>query len=285
VSRHFFVTVGLMLCLPAALQAQLTPYNQSRRQQPVLQPMEISGTIQGVARGGLVVANTNNQVWRVAILPATKVQVTGTATAESLRPGVLVEFTAEIDSHRAVQGKVDTLTVTSLTREKQMGVFPADADGFGGKSGDDSGKPAKPAKRSGHGEKAPGKAAGKAGHEQAAGSYRIVGRLMVGRGGGLAVQAGRGTLQFQLADDAKINIDMADMSLVSRGNEVSINAMVAPARPGIAQAVEIKVKLPEPKGIERADKKDRAAKLEAKKPAKGAKKGEDKGLPEADANP
>jgi hypothetical protein len=92
-------------------------------------------------------------------------------------------------------------------------------------------------------------------------------------------------LQFQLADDAKINIDMADLTLVSRGNEVSVNAMVAPARPGIAQAVEIKVKLPEPKGGERADKKEPGAKPEAKKPAKSAKKGEDKGLPEADANP
>ena len=245
--------------------------------------MDIQGTIQGVAKGGIVVAG-NNQTWRVAIVPGTKmqagtkVQVTGTATADSLRSGLIVELVAEIDSHGAVQGKVDALTITSLTREKQMGIFPSgDDSGFGGNGMDDSGKPAK---RSGH-------TAGKAApHAQTAGSYRVVGLLSV-RGGALSVQPGRGrsALMFELAEQPKINIDTADLSLVRVGQDVSVKGFASPRQPSMIQAAEVKIKLPEPKG---GDKKEPAAKPEAKdakKAAKPAKKAEGEGLPEPDAKP
>jgi len=267
-----------VFCLPALLQAQYNPYRSpAGRQQAAPQPMEISGTIRVVARAGIAVTNSNNQTWRVAIVPATKVQVTGTATADCLRSGLIVEFTAEIDSHGAIQGKVDTLTITS--KEKQMGLSPSDAgNGFGGKVMDDSGKPAK---RSGH-------TAGKATpHAQTAGSYRVVGQLVVGRGGMLAVQAGRGRLPFELAEQPKINVEMADLSLARVGQEVSVKGFVSPRQPGIIQAAEVRIKLPEPQGGEKADKSDKkepAVKPDAKKPARPSKKDQGEGLPEPGVN-
>jgi len=289
VSR-FFLAAVFVLCLPALLQAQYNPYRSpAGRQQAALQPMEISGTIRVVARSGIAVTNSNNQTWRVAIVPATKVQagtkvqVTGTTTADSLRSGLIVEFTAEIDSRGAIQGKVDALTVTSLTREKQMGVFPSGADsGFGGNVIDDSPKPAKrpgpTTAKSGH---ATGKAAA---HAQTGGSCRIVGQLVVGHGGSLSVKAGRGSFSFGLADQAKISVDVADLSLARPGLEVSVKGFVSPRQPGIIQAAEVKVKLPEPQVADKADKKEPAVKPEAKKPAKRSKKDQGEGLPELPAD-
>jgi hypothetical protein len=290
VAFRIVVAALMVIGLPVLVQAQVNgrdPYgrNPYGRQQIPAQPVEIHGTIQGVARGGIMVLDSNTQTtWRIAILPATKVQVTGTATADSLRTGLVLEFTAEIDAKGTIREKVGELTITSLTPQKQIGLFPSgevaagdDQGGLGGANGDapkgKGGKAAKPDKRT-------PRTRGKTG-AIAAGNYRIVGHLLVGRGGALSIQPGRGTLPFQLADDATINVEMADFSAVKQGNEVSVKGIMAPNRPGVAQAQLVKVTLPEPAG---GVKKKPAAKPEDKHPPQGPKKGPDKeknpGLPE-----
>ncbi len=242
------------------------------------QQAEILGTVQGVAKNGIVVVDGNKQMWRVAIMPITKVHVTGTTTAASLRSGLIVEFTAEIDNRGAVQKKVEALTVTSLSKEKQVGVFPAaaadgDAGGFGANAGEDAaGKPAK------HGGHTPGKTGKTVSKTQPAGSYRVVGKLIVGRGA-MSVQTGRGMLPFELEDNAAIDVNVSDLSLVRIGTEVTVKAAVSPARPGMAQALEVQVKLPEPQA---GPSKDRPAKSGMKKSGKRDKMGEDEKLPETE---
>ena len=58
-------------------------------------------------------------------------------------------------------------------------------------------------------------------------------------------------LQFALADQAEIKIDTADFSLVHPGNDVSVKVLVMPQPTGMAQAVEVKVQLPEPPGVQK----------------------------------
>ena len=282
-SRRFFFAVSFVLCLPALLQAQLNPLNQRRsttgRQQATLQPIEATGTITYVSpRGnGIVVSNGNNQVWKVAIVPntkvsiGTKVQVTGTVAASNLRSGLVVELTADLDNRNSIQGKVETLTITSLTRDKQMGVF-ADDTGFGGNNLDKSAK--RTAKSS------------KSNRAQIVGRCRIVGKLVVSRDGSFSVQSGRGTLSFELADGAKIAIDMADLSLARVGQEVTIKGAFSPRQPNMVQAAEVTIKLPEVADADKADKdakagkKDSSAQSETKKTAKARSKDKDEGLPE-----
>lgn len=286
-SRYLYLAASVVLCLPALLQAQIVPINPHRsplmgRSQGGVQPMEFTGTIQGVApRGdGIVVSNGNNQVWKVAIVRptkwqvGTKVQVTGTAAPTSLRSGLIVELSADLDNRSTIQGKVDSLTITSLTRDKQMGIFPDD-NGLGGNDLD------KPAKRSTHG--------GKGGRAQIVGHCRIVGRLVVNRGSGLSVQTGRGTpLSFELGDQAKVAVDMADLSLVRPGQEVSVKGVAAARQTNmrqanLVQATEVTIKLPDVPDADKADKADKKeppAKPDAKKAAKAAKKDKDEGLPE-----
>jgi hypothetical protein len=172
------------------------------------------------------------------------------------------------------------LTVTTLSQEKRMGIVPsgdAKADsgdeGFAANAKKDAGEIGD--KRG----KRPPRAAGKTGkagaHAQLAGSYRVVGKLLVGRGGALSVVAGR-TLSFELADQAKIDVNTTDansfVTLVPRGTEVSVTGYAVQGRPGMMQAAEVQVKLPEPQV---ADKADAPAQPEPKKAAKRGKKGQD----------
>jgi hypothetical protein len=292
VSRYLFLAVGLTLCLPTLLHAQLpaqqyNPYRSQtgRQQQATMQPLEVSGTIRMVARTGIALTNNMNQTWRVAILPVTKVQVTGPATRDCLRSGLAVEFTADIDSHGAIQGKVDSLTVITLTKDKQMGLSSPDADsGFGEPAADDSGKPAKRTTRTSAKTAKTAKTAKAAPHAQAAGNYRIIGQLVVGRGGALSVKPGRTMLPFELAEQPKINLDVADLTLARPGQEISVKGYVSPRQPGTIQAAEVKIKLPEAEGSEKVEKKE-PPKVEAKKAAKRPNKDQGEGLPEPDPKP
>ena len=70
VSRFFFsLPVSCSACRHC-FKPNINPYRSPPgRQQAGMQPMEISGTIQGVARGGIVVASGNNQMWRRHLPP------------------------------------------------------------------------------------------------------------------------------------------------------------------------------------------------------------------------
>lgn len=284
-SSRLLSFVCLVIGLPTLVQAQnfnqpqnpqLRRQMQQQQQQAALQPVEFHGTIQGLAKNAIKVA-AENRLLTVTILPLTKVHVTGTATPAALRHGIIVDFVAQIDGHGAIQGKIDALTITSLSQERQLGIYPAGeskqdnvVDGFAGKSEKDSGEAGKRGKRSSHTAKKT------ASRTQPAGSYRVIGQLMAGRNGVMSVRAGRGTLAFELSSQAKIDVDMADFSAVSRGNEVSIKGVVVPGQPPTIRASEVRIKLPEPQG---GAKPEMPALPETKKPAK---KGED--LPEPDGD-
>lgn len=259
------------------LQQQQGRQQQQQQQQQLNQPTEIRGTLEGAMQGRLVVLAADSRPWQVGIPAHAKVQVTGTASAECLQAGLIVEFKAEIDDRGAVKEKVGELSIVSLSQERQIGLFPSEEGGakaaFGEEVGaDHGGKVAKPAKRT----KASG---GK--NAIHAGSYRIVGKLTVGRGGKFSVLAGRNPLAFELAEQPTIAIDTADYTLASKGDKITVKGMVVPNNRGLlmAQATEVKIELAEPLT---GPKKKTTAKSEAKRPAKRAKA--DEGLPEPPAD-
>jgi hypothetical protein len=280
---RLMLATGLVIGLSASLEAQQFNPRQLQQhggRQPGMAgvPANIEGTVQGVAPGCIVVMDGNNQAWRVMVPRMAKVQVTGSATADFVQPGLFVEFKADIDERGTPKEKVGELTIVSLSPERFPGLFPADSDAKGGeeKGGFGVGEAAE------RGAKGGGKAAKRAGKGAAAGavaagSYRIVGKLMSGRGGKLAVNTGRGTIPLELTEQPTVAVDFADYTVVSKGDKISVKGMAPPGRVGMAQATEVKIELSEPLagGVK---KKGSAAKAEAKKPSKRAKKTE--GLPE-----
>ena len=256
----------LMACLSGPLPAQnFQRCAQHGRQPPALEPVEIRGVLEGVMRGRMIVRDVNNQPWQVAVPLNTKVQVTGGAEVDCLQTGMFVEFTVELDDRGASKDKIDALTIVTLSRERQIGLFPAkvaiDQDDLDWGAENAQGREAaKPSKR----------AAGAV----PAGTYRIVGRLMVGRGEKLSVQVGRASLPFELAEPTAVTVDISDYSVASQGDHAIVKGMMMPNLPGMAKATKVTIELAKP--LSGAKKKGHATK--AKRPAKRPKKKE--GLPE-----
>lgn len=233
---HRISVVGLCITLSAAAAQAQGVHPQQRpgmgrgqMQQPQQpqqpQPVEISGTVEGVASGGLAVAGENEQSWQVVIPRNANVHVVGEATVEFLHAGLFVEFEAELNERGVIQGKIAELKIVSPSADRPAGVFPAGGDGFGGQEG----APPKGAKRG-----AP-----------AAGKHRVLGRLAAARGGKYSVSA-RGTMPFELAEDAKIAVDVSDWSVAAKGDKITVKGMMMPGRQGFAQAQEVKIELSEP---------------------------------------
>ena len=90
-SSRVLLAVLLVLGLSTPLSAQ-NRRNQQGWQQPAMaqQPTDVEGTIEGVMPGRIVVLDKGSHTWQVAVPSAAKVQVTGGATAEYLRKGMIV---------------------------------------------------------------------------------------------------------------------------------------------------------------------------------------------------
>jgi hypothetical protein len=284
-SPRILLAALLLIGLSAPLQAQNTRRAQQGRQPAMAQPpMDIDGAVEGISRGGILVLDKNNQSWQVAVPVTAKIQVTGGATTDYLQKGMIVEFKAEIDDQRAIKDKVEELKIVTLASGAKMGLFPPDS-----KAGEDQGGFAASADATGTATKKPakrpaataGKGAAKTGGI-AAGSYRIVGRLIVRPGGQYTVTTPRGKLQLELSDKVAIGVNFADYTVAAKGDKISAKVVKMPPRSGSPQAVtygvatEVKIELAEP--LAGAKKKGMAAKSEAKHPAKHPKK--DEGLPE-----
>ena len=277
-SRLSVVALFALLILGMSPLAHAQNRRNPAAMQPQTEPANIEGTVEGVMPGRIRLLDGTNQPWLVAVPNNAKVHVTGTAKADFLRPGVFVEFKGEIDNRGTVKEKVAELTIVTPTQDKPMGIFPGDAKpgedqgGFGAGMGGPAGGPG--------GGKAGGKAGGKrgglVGGMPDGGVCRVVGRVANYKGNKLGINAGRGIVQIELADEPAINVESADYTLARKGDKISIKGMMMRGSAGLAQANEVKIELAEP--LSGVKKKPTPTKPEPKRPPKRPKK--DEGLPE-----
>jgi hypothetical protein len=265
------LAAALTFVVSAPLVAQGINRRMQQQQQPAMaaQLADIQGVLEGVTRGGIMVAASDSKLSRVVIPPTAKVTVTGTATVDYLQTGMLVEFQGEIDDQGKLAKEVDALKL--VTVDKPTGFFPPESGGdqgglFGGAEAGGGDKSVKHAK----------KPAAKG--PPAAGSYRIVGKLLVGRGK-FSVHVGRSTLPLELSDQTAVTVESSDYMTAHKGDKVTVKGMAMPSKMGpIVQATEVKIELSEP--LVGAKKKGSGYKADAKRPAKRPKKDAEEGLPE-----
>jgi hypothetical protein len=272
------------------LRRQTQRNQQQQQQQMNVQPTEtdVKGTIESVMRGGIIVLDATSQRRKVFVPATATIEVTGTATADYLQAGQIIELTAEVDDHGAIREKVGEFSIVTLSADKQMGVFPPEAadagsklpEGFGGdETGGKPAKAAKAAKPAKHAGGKTGKAPGKG--AIAAGNYRIVAKLKVLPGGKYALQTGRGApLALELTEEPTIKVQSSDYMAAAQGDKISIKGLMMPNRADVVQATEVKIDVAKP--LVGTKKKSVAAKSE-KHPAKHPKKN-DEGLPEQPAD-
>jgi hypothetical protein len=220
-------------------------------------PFEAAGKLEAIGRNQVKIIDEAGKEWFIAFNQQTAVKTTGEATPEFLKPGLCVEFNAEVDAKGGVPGKVEALSIVTPSKDRPSGVFAEGAD--------EAAKSAtKPAAKTAAGAKAKkGATAGPAVMS------KVVGHVKSAKSGKIMVQAGRTTVQFELGENAKISIDMADGAFASKGDKVEVKGMQMPNMPNQGQAQSVTITLAEPLGLSK--KKAEAPKIEPQHPPKTLK--------------
>ena len=252
-TKHVVCTlIGLVVLAPVTAAGA-----QRGRPQPKPERVEADGTVEGVvAPGVLKILTSTNQTWFFKLSRETEIHVTGTAEVDYLRPGLFIEFTADLDRRGRSPNKLSELAIFTPTMQKFPGIFPA--GGFGGPDAAPA-QPAPAAKRD----------------PNATTPYKVLGRITSLKNKALTVNAGRGVVRVELADEVKIAVDVADLSVVQKGDKIKADG--TSARQGFAQARTISIELSAPlaapkkkvprKAGERPEKPEKPAK-ERRKPGR-----------------
>lgn len=99
----------LILALVLLLSTGASAQKQDKKPKPP--PVDVKGTVQQVAPGGVSVLSPTNETWLVQIPPDAKVVVTGTAEPDLLRRDVFVRFTALVNKRGEIADPVRQLTI------------------------------------------------------------------------------------------------------------------------------------------------------------------------------
>jgi hypothetical protein len=167
------------------------------------------------------------------MVKATEGHLTGSDTADFIKAGVAVEFTAEVDKEYTVKENVTMLTVVTLTDKRRAGLFPEGSEGASPAAQDKSGSAAggngiaNPAPADKDGKKAE-KPTG-AGAVEWPGTCAVRGTVQRCEAGKFTVETGKGTVKADLADDAQIAVDMADISHAKKGDAITMGTDTAAA--------------------------------------------------------
>lgn len=243
-----WLNVGLLISLTVLAQmqtacAQGRPGMRERgRPQPSGgPPVETTGVIEAVMPPYIKVTTETNQVWILQVDPNAKVNVTGRAKLDFLKPGHYIAFSADVDKRRSVvEEKITKLTIVTPSDLKPVGAFPSQGGaGFSGVPGANiaQGPAAAPA-------------AAKAGGA-ATERFDIVGQYTgVNKKGSATVMVPnpsfKPALTVEIAEDAEIDLDLTDPKayvLAKKGDK--IEAKGQQVGPTAAKANDILISLSE----------------------------------------
>jgi hypothetical protein len=231
------ITRTFVACVIAA--AITAPAYSQDRPKGDREKMPAEGKLIGMARGMLRVKTEDEGEWFVAVgRGVQEISVVGQAEASWLRPGMLVRFTGNFNRKGEAVAPIKELSVVTMREGMRFGMALANPPSrFGGSGGglfadaDEEEKKAKP------------KRAKKLKPEDIA--YTVVGRIAKIRKGEYSIVAGR-LLKFELDEKPRIDVDVADLTLVPQGASITLDAWYLPNQPGRAMANKISVTLEKP---------------------------------------
>jgi hypothetical protein len=200
---------------------------------------EAAGTIRALAPGAVQVATNDNQLMSVK-LPAKPADISFIAKAETsfLRPGMTVKFSTNFNKRGQPAEPISSLTVFTPLEATDLGVYPENAGAGGPKPLDGLFSEPEPVAQ-------PKKKAPKVKIEDI--PYRVGGRIVSLKGSKMIVAAGGSQLKCELADAARIQVALADLSYAKQGDKVEVMGWHYPAtQPSVAMAGTISVTALEP---------------------------------------
>jgi len=242
-----------------------------------VQSIRTVGTLVSANQNQIQLATNTNQTIYVMMGPDTEVSVTGTAEQDYLKAGVCVEFVAEVDKSHTVKEKIIKLQVISLSADRPAGLLPPDFASVDKKADPGIGDtaPAKGSKKKEtdvFGDSSGRKPARtQSGAPQLPGTFTVRGTIKMCKDGKITVSAGRGpTVKAELDNDAKIDVDLADIRVAQRDDKITVNGLTSQARPNMVMAKSVKIDLANP--LTGAKKHStRSAKTPVNRPAKAKK--------------
>lgn len=204
---------------PQQRQQQL---QQQQMQQTM--PIDVSGTIEAIAAGRIQILADSGENLIIALSPKTKVQVSGEASADFLRPGIFVQLKADVDKRGVAADKVEELTIVTPSQQKMPGVIHQP----GGEGVNPDGFPA-------------GKAA-------ASGSATVWGKVESYKKNKLQIQVDKGKVLLELSDNPKISLDLTDYTMARKGDKIKAQCLKIAGATGPLQAMQVKIELAGPLG-------------------------------------
>lgn len=227
---RFIAASVLVVLVVASAQSQDRP-------KPKRDKMPPEGKLIGVARGMIKVQTEDGGQWLVALGRDTEaISVVGSADPSWLRPGMLVRFSGHFNRKGEAVAPIKEVSVVTMREGMRFGITPANAPSrFGGTGGglfadeeEEKARAAKPTRPK------------KAKPEDI--KYVVVGKIAKIRKGEYSIAAGR-LIKFELDEKPRIDIDVADLSLVPQGASIKLDAWYYPNQPGRAMASKITVAL------------------------------------------
>jgi hypothetical protein len=270
-----FIALGIPLLMVAPVFAQPRPRGSMMQQQQAHSASK-EGKLISTGQNQIQMSTDKNETCYVMVGPKTDVSVTGTAEQDYLKSGVMVEFVAEIDKTHTAKEKIIHLYIVSSASDRPAGLFPPDfsVPEKKGKKGDDgAAEPSKPpAADPGFGDTAPAKgrksrgkkdvdpfgdvspsksARSQSSSPQFPGSFTVRGTIKMCKDGKITVAPGRGpTIKAEVAGDATIDVNMADIRVAQRDDLIKVTGMANPsARPNmptVLMAESVKIELAKP---------------------------------------
>lgn len=204
-----------LLLIAAPVSAQNVP-RPNLNPQVQREPVRAAGTIKDAAGGILHVVAPGGDQWFVKIdANPRSISFYGSADESWLRSGMLVRFSNRVDRRGKLLDPIDMLSVITLREGYRMGVN-SESELSNNEDGLFQDAPAeKPMpKKAGPAEPTP---------------VVVIARLLTAKNGKLSLDAGTGKqIKVELADEAKISIDVADLSWAKPGDKIEIDGWAYP---------------------------------------------------------
>lgn len=193
---------------PTPQQWRLLQQQARQGQQIPRDDLETSGVIKGLAGGAIHLQTTDGEQWQVLVEARPQdLSFTGSAFTGFVRPGMVVSFSAALDKRGEADEPVTAISIVTIREGVPFGVS-SDAGG-GGAAGLFESKP-EPAPQP-KGKKEPNAV------------YKVTGQLTkLSRSGEMTINCGNATVKADLAKDAKVAIDVADLSFARVGDKIDV---------------------------------------------------------------
>lgn len=259
VLRSFGCVVGLAALAMASLLVGSAVAQQPGAPQVPREQLRTTGKVLGMRGPLMQLENSEGEKWVLQIeANVQNLSFTGSAEPGFLRPGMMVRFNAKINKRGDATEVIDQLILFTPRPGFELGVISTTDLGGGASNelfagGEEAPKPAPVPKTT----EIP--------------TYQVSGQITkISRSGEMTIAAGSVAVKAKLDPDAKVSVDMADLSLVRPGDEATIEGWYITGRKGQGWANRVSISAKEP--LADPKKKVRKTPAEAAEDAKGEEK-------------